>query len=103
MSCIEKYDYEILFKGSFKKCSDYIKKNFKNIRYLKAGEEVLKGVLLIGKPPIPVAYEEDFVIFPYTKPCHGTFVLKVPLSESSSEKKDNKDKKGGFLSILKFW
>ncbi|HIQ38457.1 MAG TPA: DUF1894 domain-containing protein [Methanothermococcus okinawensis] len=103
MSCIENYNYEILFKGTFKECSNYIRKNFKDIRYLKAGEEVIKGVLLIGKPPIPVAYHGDFVIFPYTKPCYGTFVLKVPLSESSRGEKDNKDKKGGILSILKFW
>ena len=34
MSCIENYNYEILFKGSFKECSKYIKENFKNIRYL---------------------------------------------------------------------
>ena len=100
MSCIDNYNYEILFKGSFKECSNYIKKNFKNIKYLKAGEEVLKGILLIGKPPIPVAYEGDSIIFPYTKPCYGTFVLKVPLGESVRK---NKDKKDSILSILKFW
>ncbi|HIP16070.1 MAG TPA: DUF1894 domain-containing protein [Methanothermococcus okinawensis] len=103
MSCIDNYNYEILFKGTFKECSNYITKNFKNIRYLKPGEEVIKGVLLIGKPPIPVASYGDFVIFPYTKPCYGTFVLKVPLSESSRSENDNKNKKGGILSMLKFW
>jgi hypothetical protein len=28
-------------------------------------------------PPIPIGVDGDSVIFPYTKPCHGTFVLKV--------------------------
>jgi len=32
---------------------------------------------LIGNPPIFVGIEDDYVIFPYIKQCHGTFVLKI--------------------------
>jgi hypothetical protein len=70
--------------------------------------------MLIGKPPIPIAYDGEYVIFPYTKPCYGSFVLKVPLNEymknenkknkSEDDEKKDKDKKGkGLLSKLKFW
>ncbi|AEH06092.1 DUF1894 domain-containing protein [Methanothermococcus okinawensis] len=110
MACIDNYNYEILLKGSFRECAEYIKNNYKNIRDLNAGEEVIEGVMLIGKPPIPIAYEGDYIIFPYTKPCYGSFVLKVPLKEYlKSEKKKykdmNKDKKDdkSILSKLKFW
>ncbi|HUW85601.1 MAG TPA: DUF1894 domain-containing protein, partial [Methanoregula sp.] len=30
-----------------------------------------------GIPPIAIGLEGDFIIFPYTKPCHGTFLLRV--------------------------
>ncbi len=107
MSCIDSYNYEILHKGSFKECAQYIKDNYKNIRNLDAGEEVIEGVLLIGKPPIPVAYEEDYVVFPYTKPCYGSFVLKISmedyLSSQSKKEENNKKEKQGLLSKLKFW
>ncbi len=116
MACIDNYNYEILLKGSFKECAEYIKKSYKNIRNLDAGEEVIEGVMLIGKPPIPIAYDDEYVIFPYTKPCYGSFVLKVPLNEymkygggsksdnnKNDDKKDKKDKNEGILSKLKFW
>jgi hypothetical protein len=108
MACIDNYNYEILHKGSFRECAEYIRNNYKNIRDLDAGEEVVEGVMLIGKPPIPIAYEEDYIVFPYTKPCYGSFVLKIPLEEYiKSEKKKNEDKKDkegkNILSKLKFW
>ncbi|HPY60556.1 MAG TPA: DUF1894 domain-containing protein, partial [Methanospirillum sp.] len=28
-------------------------------------------------PPIRVAVDGESVIFPYTKPCHGTFLIRV--------------------------
>jgi hypothetical protein len=31
----------------------------------------------IGVPPIAIGLDRDFIIFPYTKPCHGTFLLRV--------------------------
>ncbi|ABR56462.1 Uncharacterised conserved protein UCP006577 [Methanococcus aeolicus Nankai-3] len=113
MACIDNYSYNIILKGSFKECAKYIKDNYKSIRELQAGDEVIEGVMLIGKPPIPVAYEEDYIIFPYTKPCHGSYVLKVPLEEYiESETKNKKNKKEeensdsknkSMISKLKFW
>jgi len=29
-------------------------------------------------PPLYVGVDGERLIFPYTKPCHGTFVVKVP-------------------------
>ena len=31
MGCIDKLNYEILYKGGYKECAEYIRKNFKNI------------------------------------------------------------------------
>ncbi len=36
---------------------------------------------LIGVPPIPIAIEGEDVILPYVKPCHGSFVLRIPGKE----------------------
>ena len=100
MACIDKLNYEILYKGGFKDCAKYIEKNFKNVIYKNAGEEIIKGIFLIGIPPIPVAYEDNYLIFPYTKPCYGTFVLKINLDEIKEEEK--KEKKS-LLDKIKFW
>ncbi|EHP89530.1 DUF1894 domain-containing protein [Methanotorris formicicus] len=109
MSCIDKLNYEILYKGGFKECAEFIRKNFKNVKEVNAGEEIFEGIFLIGIPPIPIAYEDNYVIFPYTKPCYGTFVLKIKTEEEKDrelekdkENKNKKDKKG-ILSKLKFW
>ena len=58
---------------------------------------------LIGLPPIPVAYEDNYVIIPYSKPCYGMFVLKIKLDEINKDKKEKKKSKKGLLSKLKFW
>jgi hypothetical protein len=34
-------------------------------------------VYLIGVPPISIGVDGDDVIFPYTKPCYGTFLLRI--------------------------
>lgn len=33
---------------------------------------------MIGVPPIPIAVDNDDVILPVVKPCHGSFVLRIP-------------------------
>ena len=109
MSCIDKYNYEILFKGSFKECAKFIRENCKNIKEVNPGEEVIEGVMLIGIPPIPIGYDDNYLIIPYSKPCCVTFVLKVKIEEEKDkeveEDKENEDKKDkkGILSKLKFW
>ncbi|HLB70155.1 MAG: DUF1894 domain-containing protein [Candidatus Methanoperedens sp.] len=77
MGCIDEFEYEILLpSSSIKQCADYIKKNFKEIYYVKQGHRIF-DTYLIGYNPIPVAVEGDYVIMPYVKPCYGSFVLKI--------------------------
>lgn len=74
-------NYEILLpNSSFRECAEYIKKNFKEIYYVDAGFKIFDGYL-IGVPPIPIAVDGDDVILPYVKPCHGSFVLRIPGGE----------------------
>ncbi len=81
MGCIDEMNYEILLSNSsFKECTEFIKKNFMEIYYVDAGYRIFDSYL-IGVPPIPVAVENDDVIMPYVKPCHGSFVLRIPGKE----------------------
>jgi hypothetical protein len=78
MGCIDEMNYEILLpSSSFKECAEYIKKNFKEIYYVEPGFKIFDNYL-IGVPPIPIAIEGEDVILPYVKPCHGSFVLRIP-------------------------
>ena len=54
---------------------------------IKPGDEVL-GVRVIGIPPIPIGFdnEKGTVFLPYTKPCHGTSVVELPIDEEEVEK-----------------
>jgi len=77
MGCVESMNYEILLRdGSFKECREFVKKNFKEFIDVQPGFRIF-DVYIIGVPPIAIGLEGDFVIFPYTKPCHGTFLLRV--------------------------
>jgi len=77
MGCIDEKDYEILLSSSsIKECVDYIKRNFKEIYYVRQGYMIF-NTYLIGSNTIPVAVENDYVIMPYVKPCHGSFVLRL--------------------------
>jgi hypothetical protein len=74
-------NYEILLpNSSFKECSDYIKKNFKEIYYVPAGFKIFDNYL-VGVPPIPIGVDKEDIIMPYVKPCHGCFVLRIPGKE----------------------
>ena len=76
-------DYEILLSRiAFKQASDFIKKNFQKVYEVEPGFKLF-DVYLIGVPPIFVATEDNSVIFPYVKPCHGTFVLKIEDAEEA--------------------
>ncbi|GAI66852.1 unnamed protein product [marine sediment metagenome] len=77
MGCIELMDYEILLSDiSFKEGREFIRRNFKDVHEVEPGYKLF-DVYLIGIPPILVGVEDAYVIFPYVKPCHGTFVLKI--------------------------
>ncbi len=77
MGCVEDLNYEILLsKAGFKECSTFISSNFDEYYQVQPGYHMM-NVFIIGIPPIYVAVEDDNIIFTYTKPCHGTFVLKI--------------------------
>ncbi len=77
MGCVESMNYEIVLRdATFKESRDYIRSHFKESIDVQPGFKVF-DVYVIGLPPIAIGLEGDFVIFPYTKPCHGTFLLRV--------------------------
>ena len=81
MGCIEQLKYEILLsKTRFKECSAFISSNFDEYYQVQPGYRMM-NVFIIGVPPIYVAVDGDNIIFPYTKPCHGTFVVTIPSPE----------------------
>ena len=84
MGCVESMNYEILLRdASFKESREYIRSNFKESIHVQPGFKIF-DVYVIGLPPIAIGLDGDFVIFPYTKPCHGTFLLRVEDSEEAA-------------------
>jgi hypothetical protein len=39
----------------------------------------------VGVPPISIGFEGNVIIFPYTKPCYGTFLMKVEDPEEAEK------------------
>jgi hypothetical protein len=84
MGCVESMNYEIVLRdATFKESRDYIKAHFKEYIDVQPGFKVF-DVHVIGLPPIAIGLDGDVVIFPYTKPCHGTFLLRVEDSEEAA-------------------
>jgi hypothetical protein len=76
MGCIEELKPEVLLQRiSFKEAREYIEAHTDECYYFQPGFKLL-GEYIIGVPPIAVGFKGEYLIFPYTKPCHGTFVLK---------------------------
>ncbi|MCC7552892.1 MAG: DUF1894 domain-containing protein [Methanobacteriaceae archaeon] len=86
--CLETYlqqsdDYEVLInKAGFKDCARLIRFKADEVIYVKPGEVIL-GVRIIGVPPIPIGIieNEKKLLIPYTKPCHGTSVVELPIDK----------------------
>ncbi|RXA21225.1 DUF1894 domain-containing protein [Methanosarcina sp. MSH10X1] len=86
MSCIEQMKYEILLQRiSFKEAREYIEKNSDEVYYVSPGYKIFKDYYIIGVPPIAVGAKGNALIFPYTKPCHGSFVLSIENEDSIKE------------------
>jgi hypothetical protein len=86
MSCIEQMKYDILLERiSFKESREYIEKNSEEVYYVPPGYKIFKDYYIIGIPPIAVGAKGNALIFPYTKPCHGSFVLSVENEDSIKE------------------
>ncbi|HJJ98763.1 MAG TPA: DUF1894 domain-containing protein [Methanocorpusculum sp.] len=77
MGCLESMNYEILAKNcSFKEARKIIQENSTEKYEVPPGFKLLEKPLL-GIPPILVGVEEEKLVYGYTKPCHGTFVVVV--------------------------
>ena len=91
--CLETYlqqndNYEILAsQAGFKDCAMIIRFKAPEIVNVKPGQEVL-GVRLIGIPPIPIGIDQEkgTIFIPYTKPCHGSSVIELPIEEEEIDK-----------------
>ncbi len=77
MGCIELMEYEILLADStYKEGREFIRRNIKTVYEVEPGYKLF-DVYLIGISPIFIGVEDGYVIFPYIKPCHGTFIVKI--------------------------
>lgn len=86
MSCIEQMKYTIhLQRISFKEAREYIEKNSDEVYYVSPGYKIFKDYYIIGIPPIAVGAKGNALVFPYTKPCHGSFVLSIDNEDSIKE------------------
>lgn len=81
MGCIENLKYDIILSQcSFKEAREFVKNNFKELHEVVPGFKIF-DVFIIGVPPIYIGIDGDQVIFPYTKPCYGTFLLRIESKE----------------------
>jgi len=83
MSCIEQMKYTILLERiSFKEAREYIEKNSDEVYYVSPGYKIFKDYYIIGIPPVAVGSKGNALVFTYTKPCHGSFVLSIENEDS---------------------
>jgi hypothetical protein len=86
MSCIEQMKYEILKeKNTFKESREFIEKNSDEVYYVPPGYKIFNNYYIIGIPPIAIGIKGNALIFTYTKPCYGTFVLSIDSEDSRKE------------------
>ncbi len=86
MSCIEKMKYEILMeKKTIKESREFIEKNSDEVYYVPPGYKIFNDYYVIGIPPIALGIKGNSLIFTYTKPCYGTFVLSIDSEDSRKE------------------
>ena len=77
MGCIETVKHEILLRNaSFQECRDFIRNTFTETRVVPPGYRLFEKPV-IGIPPILIGLDGQEVIFPYTKPCYGTFLIRA--------------------------
>lgn len=77
MGCIESMKYEIILRdASFSECREYIRAHCREYVDVDPGFKIFDKHI-IGVPPISIGFEGDVIIFPFTKPCYGTFLMKI--------------------------
>jgi hypothetical protein len=86
MSCIEQKKYKILLeKTTFKESREFIENNSDEVHYVSPGYKIFNDYYVIGIPPIALGVKGNALLFTYTKPCHGTFVLTIDDEGSKTE------------------
>ena len=78
MGCLENMNYDILAKNcSFKEAREIIRNECSECYEVPPGFKLLDKPI-IGVPPVYVGIsKEDKLVYGYTKPCYGTFVVVV--------------------------
>ena len=77
MGCIEDLRPEILLSSvTFKEAREFIEAQTNEVYYVEPGFRLFEEYL-IGIPPIALGVDGNDLLFPYTKPCHGTFLLRL--------------------------
>ncbi len=78
MGCIEDLKPDVVLSGvSFREARAFVEEHTKEVYYVEPGYRLFEEYL-IGIPPIAIGVDEGDLLFPYTKPCHGTFLLRLP-------------------------
>jgi hypothetical protein len=76
MVCLRGYKYEILLKNiTLKECEDFIKGLSEDV-YLVPGGYKIEDFILLGTNA-PVGFSGNDIIFQFTKPCFGFFVIRL--------------------------
>ncbi len=89
MGCLESLPYEVLLsKISFKESREFLSR-YQEKYDIEPGYRMF-DLNIIGVPPIRVAVDGNALIFPFTKPCHGTFLIKVPEATEEIERLRNR-------------
>jgi hypothetical protein len=74
----------ILRDAGFRECRDYILSHYPEHFEVPPGYLIFEKHL-IGVPPLYIALDGDDVIIPFTKPCYGTFLIRVPDAEEAAK------------------
>jgi hypothetical protein len=83
MGCVEDLGYEVIRSGaSFAESRDYIERICKEVFYVDPGFKIFEKCL-IGVPPLAIGLDGPDVVLPYTKPCYGTYILRVRCAEEA--------------------
>jgi len=93
MGCVEDLGYEVIQSGaSFAESREYIEKHCPEVYYVNPGFRIFEKCI-IGIPPIAIGLDGPAVTLPYTKPCYGTFILRVQYAEEADMIRKNGRKK----------
>jgi len=91
MGCLESLPYEIVMsRVSFPEARDALSR-YKEKYDVLPGYEIF-GIRIIGVPPVRIAVDGEAILFPFTKPCHGTFLIRVLDATEEIEKLRKKKK-----------